>query len=143
MSFYSKLTRRTGKGAKKLLGELELEIMRVAWRRESVTVRDVLAALEKKRSLAYTTVMTLMGRLEQKGLLVSEKDGKSYRYRAAHTREEFEAQAAGQVVRSLIHDFGGEIALAQFIQQLSEVDPTQLARLEALARAAQTDEKKE
>lgn len=135
-NLYSKLTRRPGKGAAKLLGELELEIMRVVWRRESVTVRDVLLALEKKRPLAYTTVMTLMGRLASKGLLVAEKEGKSYRYRAAQTREAFEAEAAGQVVRSLISDFG-EIALTQFIKQLTEADPDQLARLAELARRIQ------
>jgi len=133
-NLYSKLTRRPSKGAAKLLGELELEIMRVVWRRESVTVRHVLLALEKKRPLAYTTVMTLMGRLASKGLLVAEKEGKSYRYRAAQTREAFEAEAAGQIVRSLISDFGGEIALTQFIKQLTEADPDQLARLAELAR---------
>ena len=136
-NLYSKITRRPGKGAEKLLGELELEIMRVVWRHESVTVREVLKTLSKKRALAYTTVMTLMGRLVQKGLLLAEKEGKMYRYRAAQSREAFEAQAAGQVVRALISDFGGEIALSQFVKQLSENDPAQLARLAELARQAQ------
>ena len=134
---YSKMTRRTGKGAKKLLGELELAIMRVAWSRPSVTVRDVLSTVTKKRSLAYTTVMTIMGRLVEKGLLVAEKDGKTYRYRAHQTREEFETQAAGQVVHSLITDFGGEVALSQFVKELAEISPEQLQRLAELARQAQ------
>jgi len=134
---YSKITRRPGKGAEKLLGELELAIMRVAWSRASVTVREVLVALTKKRPLAYTTVMTIMGRLADKGLLVAEKHGKTYHYRAACTREEFEAQAAGQVVHTLLTDFGGEIALRQFVEKLADTNPDQLARLEELARQAQ------
>lgn len=137
---YSKTTRRPGKGAEKLLGELELAIMRVAWSRESVTVRDVLDALAKKRPLAYTTVMTVMSRLADKGLLVAEKRGKTHYYHAAQTREEFEARAAGQVVHSLIADFGGEIALSQFVKELSEMDPDQLARLAELARLAQEEQ---
>jgi len=141
-NLYSKITRRPGKGAEKLLGELELAIMRVAWSRDSVTVRGVLDALRKKRSLAYTTVMTVMSRLAEKGLLIAEKRGKTHHYRAAGTREEFEAQAAGQVVQSLIGDFGGEIAISQFVKQLSEADPDQLARLAELARLAR-DEKDE
>lgn len=138
---YTKLTRRTGKGAEKLLGELELAIMRVAWSRKFVTVRDVLDTLKKKRRLAYTTVMTIMGRLADKGLLIAEKDDKTYRYRAAQTREEFEAQVAGQVVHSLIADFGGEIALSQFVKELSATDPDQLTRLAKLARLAQEEKK--
>ena len=134
---YSKNNRRPGKGAEKLLGELELAIMRVAWIRPSVTVRDVLNVLTKKRSLAYTTIMTIMGRLADKGLLVAEKDGKTYRYRAARTQAEFEAQAAGRVVHSLITDFGGEVALSQFVKELAETNPGQLNRLAELARQAQ------
>ncbi len=137
---YSKITRRPGKGVEKLLGELELAVMRVAWSRESVTVRDVLDALVKKRPLAYTTVMTVMSRLADKGLLVAEKRGKTHYYQAAQTREEFEARAAGQVVHSLIADFGGEIALSQFVKELSETDPNQLARLAELARLAQEEQ---
>ena len=141
-NLYSKITRRPGKGAEKLLGELELAVMRVAWSRDSVTVRDVLDALRKKRPLAYTTVMTVMSRLAEKGLLVVEKRGKTHHYRATGTREEFETLAAGQVVQSLIGDFGGEIAISQFVKQLSEADPDQLARLAEMARRAQ-DEKDE
>jgi len=133
---YSKTIRRTGKGAEKLLGELELAIMLVVWKRESATVRDVVAALIKKRPLAYTTIMTVMGRLANKGLLVAEKRGKTHHYRAARTREEFEAQAAGQMVQALITDFGGEIAISQFVKELSVTDPDQLARLAQLARQA-------
>lgn len=133
---YSKITQRPGKGAEKLLGELELAIMRIAWGRKSVTVRDVVAVLNKKRPLAYTTVMTVMGRLAEKGLLVAEKSGKTYLYRAAHTREQFEAQAAGRVVQSLITDFGGEVALNQFVKELAATNPGQLARLAELAQQA-------
>ncbi len=134
---YNKIAHRSGKGATKLLGELELAIMRVAWSRKSATVRDVVAVLNKKRPLAYTTVMTVMGRLAEKGLLIAEKSGKTYLYRAAQTRAEFEAQSAGQVVHSLITDFGGEVALSQFVKELAATDPDQLARLTDLAQQAQ------
>jgi predicted transcriptional regulator len=138
---YSKKARRSGKGAEKLLGDLELAIMNIAWNRESVTVRDVLEALnqDRKRTLAYTTVMTVMGRLADKGLLAVEKRGKTYHYRPSQTREEFEAQMARNVVHSLLTDFGGEVVLNQFVRELSSVDPDRLARLEEMARLAQED----
>ncbi|MBI3760612.1 MAG: BlaI/MecI/CopY family transcriptional regulator [Chloroflexi bacterium] len=134
---YTKITRRAGKGAEKFLGELELAIMNVAWARESVTVRDVVATLKKRRP-AYTTIMTVMGRLAQKGLLTQIKEGKAHVYRAALTREAFETQAAGAVVHSLLADFG-DIALAQIVKELSQAGPDQLARLAELARAAREE----
>lgn len=136
---YRQLTNRAGQGAEKLLGELELDVMRVVWERESMTVRDVLEALAETRSLAYTTVMTVMSRLAGKGLLVVDKQGKTYHYRPAYSREEFEAQAVGQVVQSLINNFGGEMAISQFVEQLSAADPEHLARLAELAQMAQEE----
>lgn len=137
MNAYTRLTDRSGKGAEKLLGELELAVMHVIWERGIVTVRDVLEALVETRPLAYTTVMTVMSRLADKGLLIVNKQGKTYHYRPAYSREAFEAQAVGQVVQSLITDFGGEIAISQFVEQLLATDPEQLARLAELAEAAQ------
>lgn len=124
------------KGAETLLGELELAIMRVAWGRAEVTVRDVLEVLKKKRSLAYTTVMTVMSRLAEKGLLLAEKRGKTHYYRATQSRAEFEAQAAGEAIQTLLKDFGSEIALAQFVKQVFATNPDQLTRLADLARQA-------
>lgn len=137
---YRQLTNHAVQGAEKLLGELELDVMRVVWESGSMTVRDVLEALAETRPLAYTTVMTIMGRLADKGLLVVDKQGKAYRYRPVYSREEFEAQAVSRVVQSLINDFGGEIAISQFVEQLSAVDPEQLARLAELAQQAQEEQ---
>lgn len=136
----TKFTDRAGKGVEKLLGELELAIMRIAWTREIVTVREVLDVLAKTRPLAYTTVMTIMGRLADKGLLAIEKQGKTYHYRAAQTPEAFKAQAVGRVVQSLLTDFGRELAISQFVEQLSAVDPDQLQQLAAMVKLAQEQE---
>lgn len=140
---YSKIVGHSGMGAEKLLGELELNVMHIAWEHKVVTVRDVLNALAEIRPLAYTTVMTVMSRLADKGVLAADKQGKTYYYRAVYTREEFEAQAVGRVVQSLITDFGGEVAISQFIQKLSDTDPGQLARLAELAQRAQEEQDEE
>lgn len=137
MSIARRPKHRPGPGAKKLLGELELAIMRVAWSRPSVTVRDVLAVLIKKRPLAYNTVMTVMGRLTQKKLLTAEKSGRAKIYRAAQTQAEFEAQVAQQIVHALMADFGIEVALSQFINELVQFKPDQFAQLAKLILQAQ------
>ncbi len=98
------------------------------WKRRQATVRDVVDDLARSRSLAYTTVMTIMSRLYAKGLLVRERDGKTYVYRPAFTREEHRARLSRDLVRGLVDEFG-DVALAQFAAELSSVDATHRASL--------------
>jgi BlaI family penicillinase repressor len=67
----------------------ELAIMKVIWRLESATVREVYEALRENRRVAYTTVMTMMNILESKGYLKKEKekDERAYRYRPARAEQ--------------------------------------------------------
>jgi predicted transcriptional regulator len=78
------------------LGDLERAVMDQVWGaaddgRAPVSVRDVHAALSPTRDLAYTTVMTVMGRLADAGLLTQERSGRAYLYAAAGSREELTA----------------------------------------------------
>ena len=131
---YRRTTRNSGKGLEKFLGELQLAVMEAVWKRQPVSVSDVLTELnQQKRDLAYTTVMTTMSRLAEKGWLISEKQGRAFYYRAVHSREEAEAAAVGEVVRALLEDFG-EIAVAQFVKGLDEIDLERLARLNELTQ---------
>jgi predicted transcriptional regulator len=70
------------------LGEAELEVLKTLWDHGAVTVRDVLAHLHKQgRHVAYTTVQTLLTRLEQKGYVRSDKSELAFVYRAKLTRD--------------------------------------------------------
>jgi predicted transcriptional regulator len=70
------------------LGELERAVMEVLWAASRpCTARDVQDALAE-RDLATTTVLTVLGRLERKGLVGRERDGRAHRYRATGTRED-------------------------------------------------------
>ncbi len=76
---YRRTTRNSGKGLEKFLGELQLAVMEAVWKRQPVSVSDVLTELtQQKRDLAYTTVMTTMSRLAEKGWLISEKQGRAF-----------------------------------------------------------------
>ena len=79
------------KGLELRLHELEATIMDVVWSKRLVSfaVSDVLGILEKKRAIAYTTVMTTVARLHAKGLLARERDGKRYLYSPKLSREQF------------------------------------------------------
>jgi len=79
------------------LTEQELEIMKVVWERDSVTVRDVYEALLERRKVAYTTVMTMMKILEQKKYLKKDQSDRAYVYRPA--------QPKGQVIGAMVREF--------------------------------------
>lgn len=120
-----------------LLGELEAEIMGVLWRRGQATVRDVLEELTAHRPLAYTTVMTVMARLADKGLLRRQRSGKAHRYEVAQTQDELLQGASRRLVRSLIDDFG-EVVVAAMVEEIGRVEPARLTRLQRHLGAPQT-----
>lgn len=115
-----------------LLGDLEQAVMGVVWARGAMTVRQVYDALRPEREPAYTTVMTVMSRLVEKGVLDRDKVGRSFTYRAAqHSRIGFLRRQARMQVRALLGRFG-DLAIAEFVDELSTGDAELLAELEAL-----------
>lgn len=115
------------------MGPLELEVMNSVWRRRKATVRQVLDDLQQaRRRLAYTTVMTTMTRLTEKGLLLRNKQGRAFVYRPAHTKKGQTSALASEVARAFLRDFG-QVAVAQFAGELHRVDPELLAELAKLA----------
>lgn len=133
-----RLKRARRGGANTFLGPLETAVMERLWKRRRATVRDVVDDLGKSRALAYTTVMTIMTRLHAKGLLARERDGKTYVYRPAFSRDEHRARLSRDLVRGLVDEFG-DVALAQFTAELDSVDASHRA---ALRRIAGADEAK-
>ncbi|MEV0527203.1 BlaI/MecI/CopY family transcriptional regulator [Streptomyces sp. NPDC050439] len=74
------------------LGELEDSVMTRVWKwNRPVTVREVLEDLQQERSIAYTTVMTVLDNLHQKGWVRREAEGRAYRYEAVSTRAAYAA----------------------------------------------------
>jgi BlaI family transcriptional regulator, penicillinase repressor len=86
------------KQAKTLLTNQELEIMKIVWKRGRSTVREVYEELLKRRRIAYTTVMTMMGTLEQKNHLKKSEQGRAYVY----TPTESQAKVVGSMVQEFV-----------------------------------------
>jgi predicted transcriptional regulator len=119
------------KGLRKILGDLEADVMEVIWARGRATVHDVHERLAADRELAYTTVMTVMSRLADKGLLEKWKDGAAYVYVPAASKEEFTRRTVGTVLSELLDDFTAPV-MSQFVDFMGEQDE---AVIEALAKA--------
>ena len=94
------------------LGDAELEVLKALWDAGPGTVRQVLAHLhERKRRLAYTTVLTVLTRLEQKGYVSSDKSGLAYLYRAKISRQRVTASRVKAMVEQLYDGAAGQLAL--------------------------------
>lgn len=97
------------------LGSLESEIMETLWKLETASVRAIVDILQKKRHIAYTTVMTIMTRLHAKGLLTRRQNQSgAYLYSPAQTKEKFLEKISEKVIKNLLQNCG-EVAVARFI----------------------------
>src|SRR5215471_10964039 len=121
------------------LASLQLAIMRVLWETEATVgeVRDALAA--EGRDLAYTTVATMLAKMERKGQVGHRAAGKAFVYRPLLRQD--------QVSRSMVSDlaqrlFGGDVTLmVSHLLDGCELSPEELARLKALIRKKEQEDR--
>jgi predicted transcriptional regulator len=114
------------------LGELERAVMEQVWAaadegRPTVSVREVHDGLTRERVIAYTTVMTVMGRLTESGLLTQERSGRAYRYAAAGSLEELTAATIHDQLRGM----GGPDRRAALLHFLDDATADELDDLRA------------
>jgi len=104
--------------------------MKIVWELGRCSVRDVYEALRERRKVAYTTVMTMMKILEQKGYLKKEQVDRAYIYHPAHPKQ--------QVIRGMVREFltrvfngSAEPLLAHLVEdrKLGKRELAELARL--------------
>ena len=115
-----------------LLGPLESEVMEVMWEMNQATVRQVVNVLRERRTIAYTTVMTIMNNLVAKGLLQRTPQSKAHLYTVVLSRQEFWERASQEAVSDVLNRFG-DLAIARFVETVARLRPEYLERLRQLA----------
>lgn len=120
--------RRERLGLRQVMGELEEEIMECVWERAPVSVREVHRCLLAKRDIAYTTVMTVMSRLAEKGLLVRHPEGRAFIYSACAPRDEYCAGVVKDFMDGMLVGASKPV-LAHFVESLAADDAAQLDML--------------
>jgi len=120
-------------GYKKVLGDLEADVMKIIWRTEKATVREVYEQLRLEKNLAYTTIMTIMGRLADKGLLSKEAQGNAYVYSPTISEVDFANKVVTEVLDGLLEEFA-EPALSHMVDKLGAEDNVKLDRLEEIIK---------
>lgn len=116
------------KGLRKILGDLEAEIMETLWNKGDLTVRQVHDLFRERRQIAYTTIMTVMSRLADKGLLGKIKQGNAFIYHANVSKDEFTQSTLKKVIQELLDDFTAP-AISQFLESVEKVNPEKMEEL--------------
>jgi predicted transcriptional regulator len=118
------------------LHALEAETMNALWDMDEASVREVMDMLNRaaQRPRAYTTYMTILGRLSTKGLLARRREGKTDFYAPVHSRAEYAELRAAAEVEALV-DAYGDVALSHFARHMAGLDPRRRDVLEQMARA--------
>ena len=128
------MTPRKNQPLAAVLGPLEADVMEVVWDRPEVRVRDVYEVLSERRPIAYTTVMTTMGRLAEKGLLHRIESHPAHRFRPGVSRDEYASSTVHSVLDWLVGHFP-DPAVAYFLDRLEGDDERLLESLRsAIAR---------
>lgn len=130
-------------GIRKVLGDLEAEIMELVWERPAgtgITVRDIFEVLYERRKLAYTTAMNTMTRLAKKQLLRVEKQDLAYIYYPTLTQQEFISRFVGRILEDLLVNFSG--TTMESLSALAKGDEATQARalLDEIARRRAVEE---
>ena len=115
------------------LGDLQLRIMKILWRSESTTVASVHEQLSAETPLAYTTVATMLRKMEARGLVRHQKNGRRFLYSAAVLAEAVTRSMANDVIDRL---FEGNLAdMVSHLLSTREISPEELRELEELITA--------
>ncbi len=113
------------------LGTAELEVLRTLWAEGPATVRQVLNHLHGRgRKPAYTTVMTFLSRLEQKGYVTSDRSGIAYVYRPTVTRETVSSSRLRSLLEELYDGAAGPLVL-QLVRE-TRLTPQEISALQTL-----------
>lgn len=117
---------------RKLLTDVELELMSILWRLGQGTVNDVRAELPPERSLAYTSVSTVLRILEKKGLVRSHKVGRGHSYIPTLDKRRYERRALDHVIGTVFD--GTPVTLVRRLVELEALTPTEIDEIRSLLR---------
>jgi predicted transcriptional regulator len=123
--------------SKHQLASLQLAIMQVLWEKGEASVAEVRDALAKDRALAYTTVATMLTKMERKGQVLRRSDRRINLYRPAVEREKVSRSMVSDLTRRL---FQGDVAaMVSHLLDGRSVTREELAHLKAVIRAKEKE----
>ncbi|MGO4785856.1 BlaI/MecI/CopY family transcriptional regulator [Paenibacillus sp. 2KB_20] len=122
-----------GEGLNRFFGPLESRIMDILWSSEALSIKEVQSILNQESPISINTVMTVMNRLLDKGLLTKTMTGtgrtRAAKFSPLQSREQFLTEQTKEVSQGLIQEYGS-LVVNHMIDALDDVDPEVIAKLE-------------
>lgn len=118
-------------GLSRFFGPLEARIMELLWTNEKgeFSIKEVQQTLDSEKNINFNTVMTVMNRLVEKGVLKKRASGRVSLFSPIQTKEEFLEEQSKKLTENLLDEFGG-VVISHMIDSLTDVDETLLNKLE-------------
>jgi predicted transcriptional regulator len=118
-------------GLSRFFGPLEARIMELFWDSEQgeYSIKEVQQSLDSEKNINFNTVMTVMNRLVDKGVLKKRVSGRVSLFSPIQTKEEFLEEQSKKLTENLLDEFGG-VVISHMIDSLTDVDETLLNKLE-------------
>ena len=114
------------------LGRLELQIMNVVWDKGKATVHDVRDAISRGRKPAYSTILTMMRKLEAKGYLQHDVDDRTYVYRPAISRQTVRHGVLSDLLDRLFE--GSPLLLLNSLVEQNRLSEAELRKIQKLIK---------
>lgn len=125
-------------GLNRFFGPLEAKIMDILWNDVEMTIKDVQRVLDKEKVTNFNTVMTVMNRLVEKGILQKRIEGRSSLYSPVQSRVEFLNAQSKEMTNELMDEFGN-IVVTHMLDALEDVDDDLVAKLEQKIKELKKD----
>nr|WP_272509899.1 BlaI/MecI/CopY family transcriptional regulator [Paenibacillus chitinolyticus] len=109
---------------------MEAKIMNILWDGPEMAIKDVQHSLEREKLVNFNTVMTVMNRLLDKGILSKRMDRRTSLYKPVQSRDEFLECQSKELTHELMEEFGSSLVVNHMLDALEEVDPMLIEKLQ-------------
>jgi len=117
-------------GLNRFFGPLEAKIMDILWNAsKEMSIKDVQYVLDQEKTTNFNTVMTVMNRLVEKGILQKRAEGRGLLYHPVQTRDAFLNEQSKEMTQELMDEFGN-VVVSHMLDALEDVDEDLVAKLE-------------
>ncbi|MEK4069741.1 BlaI/MecI/CopY family transcriptional regulator [Peribacillus sp. FSL R5-0717] len=127
-----------GVGLNRFFGPLEANIMEYLWDKDEQSIKAVQQSLELEKPINFNTVMTVMNRLVEKGILEKRSEGRLSLFRPVQSKEEFFEEQSKKLTENLLDEFGGAV-ISHMLDAMKDADQGLIEKLEQKIQSLKKD----
>ena len=125
-------------GLNRFFGPLEANIMEYLWDNDEQSIKSVQQSLELDKPINFNTVMTVMNRLVEKGILEKRSEGRLSLFRPVQSKAEFLEEQSKKLTENLLDEFGGAV-ISHMLDAMKDADQGLIEKLEQKIQALKKD----